>query len=67
MIKRKSYKRGKKNRKSRKQNRKSRKQNRTSRKLRGGMRYGTGVGSNCNDPNYSIFNTNLLKLFPYKP
>ena len=33
----------------------------------GGVRYGTGVGSNCNDPNQSIFNTNLLKLFPYKP
>jgi len=33
----------------------------------GGIRFGTGVGSNCNDPNQSIFNTNLLKLFPYKP
>ena len=33
----------------------------------GGVRFGTGVGSNCNDPNQSIFNTNLLKLFPYKP
>ena len=32
----------------------------------GGQRYGTGVGSNCYDPNFSIFNTNLLKLFPYK-
>ena len=32
----------------------------------GGVRYGTGVGSNCHDPNNSIFNTNLLKLFPYK-
>lgn len=21
----------------------------------------------CNDPNYSIFNTNFLSLFPYKP
>jgi hypothetical protein len=21
----------------------------------------------CNDPNYSIFNTNMLSLFPYKP
>ena len=38
-----------------------------SRKLAGGgVRYGTGVGSNCHDPNNSIFNTNLLKLFPYK-
>ena len=41
---------------------------RRSRKLvgGGGVRYGTGIGSNCHDPNYSIFNTNLLKLFPYK-
>jgi hypothetical protein len=39
-----------------------------SRKLGGGgVRFGTGIGSNCNDPNQSIFNTNLLKLFPYKP
>ena len=36
-------------------------------KFIGGQRYGTGVGSNCYDPNLSIFNTNLLKLFPYKP
>jgi hypothetical protein len=40
-----------------------------SRKLAGGagVRFGTGVGANCHDPNQSIFNTNLLKLFPYKP
>lgn len=35
-------------------------------KIIGGQRYGTGIGSNCYDPNFSIFNTNLLKLFPYK-
>ena len=23
-------------------------------------------GTNCNDPNFSIYNTNMLKLFPYK-
>jgi hypothetical protein len=45
-----------------KKNKKSRKNN-----FIGGQRYGTGVGSNCYDPNLSIFNTNLLKLFPYKP
>ena len=30
---------------------------------------GGGYGGNpfCNNPNFSIFNTNLLKLFPYKP
>jgi hypothetical protein len=38
-----------------------------SRKQRGGMRYGTGVGSNCFEPNYSIYNTPTLSLFPYKP
>jgi hypothetical protein len=36
------------------------------RKQRGGTCYGRGVGANNYDPNYSIFNTNLLKLFPYK-
>ena len=40
---------------------------RSRRLLGGGVRFGTGIGSNCNDPNQSIFNTNLLKLFPYKP
>jgi len=39
---------------------------RKTRKYRGGMRFGNGVGANSNDPNYSIFNTNMLKLFPYK-
>jgi hypothetical protein len=29
-------------------------------------RGGSNIGSNCNDPNFSIYNTNLLKLFPYK-
>ena len=30
---------------------------------------GGGYGGNpfCNNPNFSIFNTNLLKLFPYRP
>jgi len=27
---------------------------------------GDNIGANCNDPNFSIYNTNLLKLFPYK-
>jgi hypothetical protein len=29
-------------------------------------RGGSNIGSNCNDPNFSIYNTNMLKLFPYK-
>jgi hypothetical protein len=36
-------------------------------KQRGGTCYGNGVGANNYDPNFSIHNTNLLKLFPYKP
>ena len=43
------------------------KKSRKTKKQRGGMRYGTGVGSNCFDPNYSIYNTPTLSLFPYKP
>jgi len=36
-------------------------------KTRGGNRIGgNNIGANCNDPNFSIYNTNLLKLFPYK-
>jgi hypothetical protein len=36
-------------------------------KFKGGMCFGNGVGANSYDPNYSIYNTNMLKLFPYKP
>lgn len=42
------------------------KKSRKTRKQRGGMCYGSGVGANSYDPNYSIYNTNMLKLFPYK-
>lgn len=38
-----------------------------SRKYKGGACYGNGVGTNAYDPNYSIFNTRELQLFPYKP
>jgi hypothetical protein len=47
--------------------RSSRSRSRDRKLAGGGVRFGTGIGSNCNDPNQSIFNTNLLKLFPYKP
>jgi hypothetical protein len=33
---------------------------------KGGALYGTGVGANCYDPNYSIYNTRMPQLFPYK-
>lgn len=42
------------------------KRGKKSRKQKGGMCYGNGVGANSYDPNYSIYNTNMLKLFPYK-
>ena len=28
---------------------------------------GQNIGANCYDPNFSIFNTRELTLFPYKP
>ena len=37
------------------------------RKIKGGRCFGNGVGANINNPNFSIYNTNTLKLFPYKP
>ena len=36
-------------------------------KQRGGTCYGTGVGRTSTENNFSVFNTNQLKLFPYKP
>jgi len=55
------------NRKTHKQRiyRKSKK-NKKSRKQKGGTCYGSGVGANSYDPNYSIYNTRELKLFPYR-
>ena len=46
---------------------KRRTMNRKGRKQRGGNCYGNGVGANAYDPNYSIYNTNQLQMFPYKP
>lgn len=50
--------------KKNKKGKKSRK-NRKSKKQRGGTCYGSGVGANNYDPNFSIHNTRELKLFPY--
>jgi hypothetical protein len=36
-------------------------------KQKGGIVFGNGIGANCADPNNSIYNTNMLKLFPYRP
>ena len=52
-----------KSRKSKKNNRRTRRR----RNLRGGTCYGSGVGANNYDPNFSIYNTRELQLFPYKP
>jgi len=51
----------------RRKTRKGRKYGRKSRKQRGGTCYGNGVGANNYDPNFSIYNTRELTLFPYKP
>jgi len=40
--------------------------NKSHRRQKGGAMYGTGYGANCNDTNFSIYNTNLTKLFPYR-
>lgn len=43
------------------------KKNKKYKKTRGGNRFGgNNIGANCYDPNFSIYNTNMLKLFPYK-
>jgi hypothetical protein len=43
------------------------KKSRKIKKIRGGNKIGgNNIGANCSDPNFSIYNTNLLKLFPYK-
>jgi hypothetical protein len=46
---------------SKRRHRKSKKSKKIK-KIRGG----NNIGANCSDPNFSIYNTNLLKLFPYK-
>jgi len=38
-----------------------------NRKQHGGTCYGNGVGANSYDPNFTIYNTRELQLFPYKP
>jgi len=46
---------------------KSRKYKRKYRyKQKGGVCFGNGVGANNFDPNFSIYNTRELQLFPYK-
>jgi hypothetical protein len=47
-------------------NKKIRKTRKNLKRRGGGTCYGRGVGANNYDLNYTIYNTNLLKLFPYK-
>ena len=61
--KRKAYGKARKTRKIKK----GRKYGRKSRRQRGGMCFGNGVGANNYDPNFSIYNTRELTLFPYRP
>jgi hypothetical protein len=56
-----------KGRKTRKGRKHGRKHGRKTRKQRGGMCFGNGVGANNYDPNFSIYNTRELTLFPYSP
>ncbi len=47
--------------------RKMTKKRKHTKKQKGGTCYGNGVGANSYDPNFSIYNTRELELFPYKP
>jgi hypothetical protein len=62
---------GRRMRKMRSHKRKLRRSGRRMRRMssvkRGGACYGNGVGANAFDPNYSIYNTRELQLFPYIP
>jgi hypothetical protein len=63
-----AHKRNKYTKKNRNNKRKTHKNRRIrSKNLKGGMCFGNGVGANTNDPNFSIYNTRLTQLFPYKP
>ena len=58
---------GGRNKKSKRRKTKKNKTKKQMRRIKGGAMFGNGYGANCNDPNYNIYNTNLLKLFPYSP
>lgn len=53
--------------KHRNKNKKTRHHRKKQKGGKGDTCYGSGVGANNFDPNWSIFNTRLLELFPYKP
>jgi hypothetical protein len=49
----------------RKTKRRKNRKRKSRRNKKGGALFGRGYGANCNDPNYNVYNTNMLKLFPY--
>ena len=58
---------GRKHRRKTQRKGKKGKKGKKTRKQRGGMCFGNGVGANSYDPNFSIYNTRELELFPYRP
>ncbi len=54
-------------RKTRRKTRRTKKGKSRRRVWKGGRCLGSGVGANTNDPNFSIYNTRALQLFPYRP
>jgi hypothetical protein len=57
-------------RSTRRNNKKTNRRNKANKRnktQKGGTCYGSGVGANNFDPNWSIYNTRTLQLFPYKP
>jgi hypothetical protein len=58
---------GGKRRRNKRTMKKRNKRNKRTVKRGGGGCFGNGVGANAYDPNYSIFNTRELQLFPYRP
>ena len=64
--KRKTHRKKTKTRKRMKTSRKKTKTRRRRMNLKGGTLFGKGVGANNFDPNFSIYNTRELGLFPYK-
>lgn len=49
------------------QSKRNKRHTRSRKNKKGGALYGTGYGANCYDPNFSIYNTKMLQLFPYNP
>lgn len=64
---RRTMRKNKKHSKSRKTHKTRKHKRKYSYKQKGGICYGNGIGANNYDPNFSIYNTQELKLFPYRP